>query len=60
MNQILIRDFPLKFTRDFLIKNFMKEFPLKWIDKKKRKEKNANKPFDSTPEKNEHLPKSKD
>ena len=48
MNQILIRDFPLKFTRDFLIKNFMKEFPLKWIDKKKERKKERKKEKNSS------------
>ena len=30
--------FPLKFTKDFLEKKIIEEFPLKWIDKKKKKE----------------------
>ena len=29
MNQFFQRDFPLKFTRDFLIKKIIREFPLK-------------------------------
>ena len=37
MNQIFIRDFPLKFTRDFLIKIFYKGIPFKMNRSTKKK-----------------------
>ena len=37
MNQIFIRDFPLKFTRDFLIKKFYKGIPFKMNRSTKKK-----------------------
>ena len=36
MNHIFIRDFPLKFTRDFLIKKFYKGIPFNNDDDEKK------------------------